>query len=74
MMELYLQSRWRLEGKFLRYYGLRKKPYLLENTIKLKKKERAALSALLSGLAPDLKALSRLIEREIIVPKEKRCV
>ena len=71
MMELYLQSRWRLEGKFLRYYGLRKKPYLLENTIKLKKKERAALSALLSGLAPDLKALSRLIEREIIVPKEK---
>jgi hypothetical protein len=34
-----LQSRWKIEGKHLIYYGIRKKPNLNKNKIKLTKKE-----------------------------------
>ena len=32
-----LQNRWKLEGKVLRYYGLRNQPYTLKNQVKLTK-------------------------------------
>ena len=71
MMELYLQV---VGGSKESFAVLRSSETLpFRNTIKLKKKERAALSALLSGLAPDLKA-PRALSSEIIVPKKIRTV
>ena len=34
-----IQSRWVLDGNILRYYGLRNRPNLLKNEVKLSKKQ-----------------------------------
>ena len=34
-----LQNRWNLEGNVLRYYGLKNKPEMFKNTVKLNKKQ-----------------------------------
>ena len=41
-----LQSRWKLEDGKLRYYGLRNKERMFDNTVRLTKKQRAVVSAL----------------------------
>ncbi len=41
-----LQSRWRLEGKRLVYYGLRNKEHLFDNVIRLSEKQARILTGL----------------------------
>jgi len=45
--KLCLQNRWRLEGNRLRYYGIRNKPFLLKNVIRLKRQEKKSVVNLL---------------------------
>ena len=70
----YLQSRWKLKGSTLIYYGMRKEPYLLQNQIKVNKKQVKALAELpLEPNSLDLTSLHPLINQGIIV-EEKICV
>ena len=70
-MEVYLQKRWRLEGRTLVYYGIRRKPYLLKNKVKLTKKEFQAISSLLKQEPYKSHVLNRLIKQNIVVFKEQ---
>lgn len=42
----YLQSRWKLEKNALYYYGLRNKPDMFRNRVKLSSGQRAIIAAL----------------------------
>ena len=67
----YLQSRWKLKGSTLIYYGMRKEPYLLQNQIKVNKKQVKALAKLpLEPNSPDLTSLQPLINQGIIVEEK----
>ena len=35
-----IQSRWKLEGNILRYYGLRNQPNMFKNAVKLTKNQK----------------------------------
>ncbi|MBQ7334691.1 MAG: hypothetical protein IJW95_04405, partial [Clostridia bacterium] len=48
-----IQSRWKLEGTVLRYYGLRNQPDMFKNTIKLTKKQKAIVEKLPCDLTED---------------------
>ena len=41
-----IQSRWKPEQDGLRYYGLRNRPFLFQNTVKLTKQQRAVVAKL----------------------------
>jgi len=43
---LYLQNRWKLIDNKIIYYGIRKRPNLLKNIIKLSKRERKVIRSL----------------------------
>jgi len=68
---LYLQNRWKLINNTLVYYGIRKKPYLRKNKIKLKKKEFEEVKSIIEGVDKNYQHLDRLIKQEIIVPYNK---
>lgn len=42
----YLQSRWKLEGKKLYYYGLRNRENLFRNQVSVSKKERIGIKCI----------------------------
>lgn len=68
-----LQNRWKLEGKVLRYYGLRNQPYTLKNQVKLTKKQREIIAKLPCELTPDdAKALKGLMGVQIVESRDKR--
>lgn len=68
-----LQNRWRIEKGKLYYYGMRKAQFLLKNSYRISKKERALISALPKALDQDeLDSLRRLIEEGIVVRLEAR--
>lgn len=68
----YLQKRWKLEDKHLIYYGLRRKPFLLKNRLKLSKKEIEVIKKLPYKLdQKDLSKVEVLIKQGIIVNEEK---
>ena len=46
MSEYVLQSRWRLEGRKLYYYGLRNRENLFHNEIRVSKKQAAIIATL----------------------------
>ena len=46
MSEYVLQSRWRLEGRKLHYYGLRNRENLFHNEIRVSKKQAAIIATL----------------------------
>ncbi len=54
-----LQTRWRLEGRYLLYYGLRNRENLFRNRYKLKKREALLLSSLPASLSDADKRLLR---------------
>jgi hypothetical protein len=67
----YLQHRWRLEGRTLVYYGMRKKPYLFKNLIRLDSKRANIVTNLPKELdAHDLKILNNLLSEGVIVTEE----
>lgn len=67
-----LQSRWRLEGRRLIYYGLRNREHLFENEVRLTKKQAEILSSLPAELAPEqLRALRPLVGVQV-VPEERQ--
>lgn len=64
-----LQNRWQLENKSLVYYGMRKQPYLLKNTIKLSKSHIAFVKSLPKTLDnAEKRKFSHLIDQGIVVP------
>lgn len=73
-MEKYdLQNRWKLEGRFLRYYGLRNKSHLFQNTVRINAKQKALINRLPSTLSDaDLKILKPLLGVQIIPVEQKR--
>ncbi|MBP3571521.1 MAG: hypothetical protein J6M42_06130 [Clostridia bacterium] len=69
----HLQSRWRLEGRVLRYYGLRNKPNMLRNTVRLSRKQKSVLERLPCDLTDkEKKLLGGLIGVQVVTAEEKR--
>ena len=69
----HLQSRWRLEGRVLRYYGLRNKPDMLRNTVWLSRKQRSVLERLPCELTDrEKRLLGDLIGVQVVPADEKR--
>ena len=69
----HLQSRWRLEGRVLRYYGLRNKPDLLRNTVRLSRKQKSVLERLPCELTDrEKRLLGGLIGVQVVPAEEKR--
>jgi len=71
-MKLYLQNRWKLENNKLIYYGMRKKPYLLKNVLKLGKNQRKEIEKIVNDEKDiNYNILSKLIDQKILVPKDE---
>ena len=69
----HLQSRWRLEGRVLRYYGLRNKPDLLRNTVRLSRRQKSVLERLPCELTDrEKRLLGGLIGVQVVTAEEKR--
>lgn len=67
-----IQSRWKLEGRVLKYYGLRNRPYLFKNTVKLSKRQAEIIKRLPCVLtADDMAYLGALIGKQIVKAEEK---
>lgn len=67
-----LQSRWKLNGNILTYYGLRNKKNLFNNTYKLNKNELEIIKLLPKDLNDNEKRIvNKLINNEIIVDINK---
>lgn len=63
----YLQNRWKLEDNVLHYYGLRNKPNMLQNKIKVGKKQLKIIRALPCELDDNqLKTVKKLIGAQIV--------
>ncbi|MBO5304558.1 MAG: hypothetical protein J6A99_02660 [Clostridia bacterium] len=70
-----LQSRWKLENKILRYYGLRNFPNTLKNVKKLSCKQREIIKKLPCDLTKEeIFVLGDLIDRQVVREEEKRVV
>ncbi|MDE6210565.1 MAG: hypothetical protein K2G42_01165 [Clostridia bacterium] len=63
----YLQSRWKIENGRLRYYGLRNKPNMFKNTVKLTRAQQEIIEKLPCDLDDrQLKILDRLLGTQIV--------
>ncbi len=72
-MEYFLQSRWRLEGKKLVYYGMRRGENLNKNDIKLNSRQAAVVKKLTIKLdKKQLKSVIKLVNNGIIVDEPPR--
>lgn len=70
-----IQSRWKLEGDALRYYGLRNQPDMFKNTIKLTKRQKAIIEKLPCELTSDeICILKNLIGIQIVKSDDKRAI
>ncbi len=68
-----LQSRWKLEGNRLYYYGLRNRGEMFQNTVRLSKKQRGILAALPKELDQSEKAaLKELLGVQVVPQSEVR--
>ena len=68
-----LQSRWRLEGNKLYYYGLRNRGVMFRNTVKLSKKQREIVAALPKELTEREKtALGGLLGTQVVPQSQVR--
>ena len=71
MSEYVLQSRWRLEGRKLYYYGLRNRENLFHNEIRVSKKQAAIIATLPRTLSKlEQRLLGRLLGQQV-VPAEQ---
>ena len=69
----YLQNRWRLEGRELRYYGMRRPPYLFGNRVRLSGRKAALIASLPRDLGRrEIRALGSLVGEQIVAEKELR--
>lgn len=70
-----IQSRWKPEQDGLRYYGLRNRPFLFQNTVKLTKKQRAIVAKLPSELTDaELGLLAPYIGVQIVRSQDKKAI
>ena len=70
-----IQSRWKLEGNILRYYGLRNQPNMFKNTVKLTKKQKIIVEKLPCDLTDDeIRILKNLIGAQIVKSESKRVI
>ena len=68
-----LQSRWKTEGNYLKYYGLRNKENLFRNKIHLNKKQKSIIDNLPCDLTEaEKQVLGKLFMEQIVPVKEKR--
>lgn len=68
-----LQSRWKLEGNKLYYYGLRNRGVMFRNTVKLSQKQRAIVATLPKELTEEEKsALGGLLGTQVVPQSEVR--
>ena len=73
MSEYVLQSRWRLEGRKLHYYGLRNRENLFHNEIRVSKKQAAIIATLPRTLSKlEQRLLGRLLGQQV-VPRRTAC-
>ncbi|MBQ6678076.1 MAG: hypothetical protein IJM71_08520 [Clostridia bacterium] len=69
----YLQNRWRLEGRELRYYGMRRPPYLFGNRVRLSGRKAALIASLPRDLGRrEIRALGSLVGEQIVAEKDLR--
>lgn len=69
----YLQNRWRLEGNVLKYYGLRNRDKLFQNTVKLNKKQIAVVNKLPCEMSEgEINQVKKLIGDQIVDEKNLR--
>ena len=71
----HLQSRWRLEHNTLRYYGLRNRPHLLCNTVKLNRRQRDIIRRLPCELTEhEVRTLKGLAGVQVVPTEDVRAV
>jgi len=70
-----IQSRWKLEGTVLRYYGLRNRPNMFKNTVQLSKKQKAIVEKLPCELTnSEISVLNSLVGVQIVKIERKRVI
>ena len=70
-----IQSRWKLEGNILRYYGLRNQSNMFKNTVKLTKKQKAIAQKLPCNLTEDeVRVLKKFVGVQIVKSEDKRAI
>ncbi len=70
-----IQSRWKLENNGLRYYGLRNRPVLFQNTVKLTRKRKAIVAKLPSELTDaEIDLLAPYIGEQIVRSEDKKAI
>ena len=70
-----IQSRWKPEQDGLRYYGLRNRPFLFQNTVKLTKQQRAVVAKLPCELTDaELGLLAPYIGVQIVRSEDKKAI
>jgi len=68
-----MQSRWKLEGRKLYYYGLRNAPDMFRNSVKVTKKQAAILSSLPRQLnGEELSAVRNLLGKQVVRESERK--
>ena len=68
-----IQSRWKLEGNILRYYGLRNNPNMFKNSVKLTKKQKTIIERLPCELKnSEIAALKNLVGIQIVKSENKK--
>ncbi|MDE6060242.1 MAG: hypothetical protein K2G31_02065, partial [Clostridia bacterium] len=69
----YLQDRWKLQDKKLKYYGLRNKPVMFKNTVKLSKAQSQIIEKLPCELTDlELQKLRGLLGVQVVDEKHKK--
>lgn len=70
-----LQSRWKLEGKALIYYGLRNRENLFKNKVKLNARQAAVVKSLPKELSKrEQKILDKLLSRQVVQEKDQKVI
>lgn len=70
-MKYYLQSRWKIVDRNLVYFGLRNKPNLFKNKIKLNEAQREIIKSLPSELSSkEIKKLKKLVGTVVVTEPE----
>ena len=68
-----IQSRWKLEGSTLQYYGLRNQPDLFHNSVKLSKRQKLIVAKLPCTLSQvELDDLRNLVGTQVVQAQNKR--
>ncbi len=63
----HIQSRWKTDGNYLRYYGLRKKPHMFENVVKISSSRKNILAKLPAELSEEeIKILGDLVGEQVV--------